>query len=96
MSSSTPPASSSPKVEKDVGLPTSETRQKRKRAMIILTVIFAVIALIWFLYWLIWGRFEVYTDDAYVHQLADADKIIDMILKNNGPNLYMPMDDNHE
>ena len=45
---------------------TPETLRKRKKAMLILGGIFLLIALIWFLYWLIWGRFEQYTDDAYV------------------------------
>lgn len=46
---------------------TPETRRKRMIAMIILGGIFLVIGLLWFFYWLIWGRFEVYTDDAYVN-----------------------------
>jgi len=46
---------------------TKETRRKRKRAMLILGGIFLIIGLIWFIYWLIWGQFEVYTDDAYVN-----------------------------
>ena len=45
---------------------TPETLRKRKKAMTILGGSFLLIALIWFLYWLIWGRFEQYTDDAYV------------------------------
>lgn len=49
------------------GAATSETRHKRKVAMLSLSAIFLSIGLIWFLSWLIWGRFEVYTDDAYVN-----------------------------
>lgn len=44
----------------------AKTRQKRKLAMLTLGGFFVIIALLWFLYWLIWGRFELYTDDAYV------------------------------
>lgn len=48
------------------GGPSPETLHKRKTAMLILGGIFLFIAVLWFLYWLIWGRFERYTDDAYV------------------------------
>lgn len=41
-------------------------KQKRKRWLMILTVIFLALGLLWLIYWLIWGRFEEYTDDAYV------------------------------
>ena len=40
---------------------------RRKIAMLALGVIFLCIALIWLIYWLIWGRFAIYTDDAYVN-----------------------------
>ncbi|KTC90826.1 efflux RND transporter periplasmic adaptor subunit [Fluoribacter dumoffii] len=43
-----------------------QTLHKRKIAMFLLGGIFLFAALLWFLYWLIWGRFELYTDDAYV------------------------------
>lgn len=46
---------------------TPETLRKRKLAMLLLGSIFLFIGLVWFIYWLIWGRFEVYTDDAYVN-----------------------------
>lgn len=46
---------------------TPETRHKRKIAMLTLGSIFLSVAVICFFYWLIWGRFEVYTDDAYVN-----------------------------
>ncbi len=46
---------------------TPETLRKRKIAMLLLGGIFLLTALLWFLYWLIWGRFELYTDDAYVN-----------------------------
>ncbi len=39
----------------------------RKRAMSALTILFLVIGLLWLLYYIIWGRFYVYTDDAYVN-----------------------------
>ncbi len=42
-------------------------QRKRKIALLALSAIFLVIAIVWFFYWLIWGRFEVYTDDAYVN-----------------------------
>mgnify|MGYP001044431732 FL=1 len=48
------------------GGPSPETLHKRKTAMLILGGIFLFVAVLWFLYWLIWGRFERYTDDAYV------------------------------
>ena len=46
---------------------TNDSQQKRKIALISLSIIFLVIGLLWLFYWLIWGRFEVYTDDAYVN-----------------------------
>lgn len=44
-----------------------ETLYKRKVAMFTLGGIFLLIALSWLIYWLIWGQFELYTDDAYVN-----------------------------
>jgi len=41
--------------------------QRRKLAMLSLGGIFLLIGLVWFVYWFIWGRFELYTDDAYVN-----------------------------
>lgn len=40
---------------------------KRKKMMTGLGIIFLIIGVLWLLYWLIWGQFEVYTDDAYVN-----------------------------
>lgn len=54
------------KKEQGVGA-TTETLHKRKVAMLTLGGAFLLIAVLWFLYWLIWGRFEQYTDDAYVN-----------------------------
>lgn len=45
---------------------TPETKHKRKVAMIIFGGSILVIAILWFLYWLIYSRFEEYTDDSYV------------------------------
>jgi len=48
---------------------TSEPKQRngrRRRWMIGAACVFLVILLIYFLYWLVWGQFEVYTNDAYV------------------------------
>jgi membrane fusion protein (multidrug efflux system) len=39
----------------------------RKLAMTLLTALFVFAGIVWLLYWLIWGRFEIYTDDAYVN-----------------------------
>ncbi len=52
--------------EKDTGLPTPETRHKRKEAFIFMGGAFGIIFLIWLIYYLIFGQFEIYTDDAYV------------------------------
>lgn len=41
--------------------------ENRKHWIILLTKIFCVIAVIYLLYWLIWGRFDDYTNDAYVN-----------------------------
>ena len=49
------------------GQATPETLRKRKKAMLMLGALFLFIALLWCLYWLIWGRFALYTDDAYVN-----------------------------
>lgn len=40
---------------------------KRKELLTILAVVFLGIGILWFLYWIIWGRFDIYTDDAYVN-----------------------------
>lgn len=53
--------------EVDQGKATPETLHKRKVAMIVLGTLFLILALIWLIYWLIWGQFELYTDDAYVN-----------------------------
>lgn len=42
-------------------------RRYRKSSLLILAAIFIFIGIIWLLYYLIWGQFEVYTDDAYVN-----------------------------
>lgn len=66
MTSSSPPNSSNtPPV--DTGRPTRITRKKRKQATIGLTTVFVIMGAIWLLYYLIWGQFQVYTDDAYVN-----------------------------
>lgn len=44
----------------------TQKAQRRKFAMTMLTGIFLALGLIYLLYWLIWGRFEIYTEDAYV------------------------------
>jgi membrane fusion protein (multidrug efflux system) len=46
---------------------TKRARRKRKHLLITLAIIFLIIGLLWLIYWLIWGRFEEYTDDAYVN-----------------------------
>ncbi|WP_115709896.1 HlyD family secretion protein [Legionella sainthelensi] len=46
---------------------TPETLRKRKIAMLVLGGVFLLIALLWLTYWLIWGQFELYTDDAYIN-----------------------------
>jgi|SRR5579872_5651097 len=40
---------------------------KRNLAIVILTAVFLFIFVVWFLYWFFWGRYEIYTDDAYVN-----------------------------
>jgi len=40
---------------------------RRNFALVTLTVIFLFIFVGWFLYWIFWGRYEIYTDDAYVN-----------------------------
>lgn len=49
--------------------PPDPVRQHRHRviAMEILTIIFLSIGIAWLLDWLLWGRYHVYTDDAYVN-----------------------------
>jgi membrane fusion protein (multidrug efflux system) len=59
-------APATPDPKQSVGS-TPETRRKRKLAIIILGSIFLILGLIWLIDWFIWGRFEVYTDDAYVN-----------------------------
>ena len=45
----------------------NQNHQKRRQILTWLGALFLVIGVIWFLYWLIWARFEEYTDDAYVN-----------------------------
>ncbi len=52
--------------KEDTGRATPQTLHRRKVAMLVLGGVFLFIALVWGLYWLIWDRFAVYTDDAYV------------------------------
>lgn len=42
-------------------------KERRKKMVKILTIVFLVLGVLWLAYWLIWGRFEIETDDAYVH-----------------------------
>jgi membrane fusion protein (multidrug efflux system) len=51
----------------NTGAATPETLHKRKIAMLTLGGIFLFIGLVWLIYWVFWGRFEEYTDDAYVN-----------------------------
>lgn len=39
----------------------------RNLTLVSLTALFLCIFVIWFLYWFFWGRYEIYTDDAYVN-----------------------------
>jgi membrane fusion protein (multidrug efflux system) len=41
--------------------------KKKKLKMIVLIGIFLTVALLIFLYWVVWGRFTISTNDAYVH-----------------------------
>lgn len=41
-------------------------KKKRKRILIRIAIVFLIIGLLYAIYWLIWGRFEEYTDDAYM------------------------------
>lgn len=52
---------------RDQGKANPETKRKRKLAMLTLGSIFLFLGFIWLIYWLIWGRFHIYTDDAYVN-----------------------------
>lgn len=45
----------------------SPVRNHRKIGIIILTIVILIVAVIAFIYWIIWGRFKVDTDDAYVN-----------------------------
>lgn len=65
-SSSDATSKSTPPSAKDAAL-TAKRLKLRKRAMEILAAVFLVIAIIWGLYWLFIGRFQAYTDDAYVN-----------------------------
>ena len=42
-------------------------RKKRQHLLIGLAILFLILGLLWLIYYLIWGRFEEYTDDAYVN-----------------------------
>jgi len=65
--SSTPTPPSEPAVRGATKSSERARLKKRNVAMIILASIFLFIGLVWFIYWLIFGQFEVYTDDAYVN-----------------------------
>jgi len=45
----------------------SSMHHNRTIGLLLLSSIFLFISIIWFFYWLLWDRFEVYTDDAYVN-----------------------------
>ncbi len=45
----------------------AQQHHQRTIAMEVLVIVFLAIGIAWFLHWFIWGRFEVYTDDAYVN-----------------------------
>ena len=45
----------------------NHNKHRRQLIMIVLAAVFLFIGFIWLLYWLIWGRFEEYTEDAYVN-----------------------------
>lgn len=69
-STNPPPDSSAPNnanATPDTGLPTRITFKKRKQATIGLAAVFGVIGTLWLIHYLIWGQFQVYTDDAYVN-----------------------------
>lgn len=44
-----------------------EQHDTRKKAMLKLSILFLALGLIWLIYWLLFSRFSVYTDDAYVN-----------------------------
>ena len=72
------------------GASTPETRRKRKIAMLILGAVFIFIAIIWLIYYLIWGQFEVYTDDAYVNG-----NIVQLMPQVTGTVIEIDTDDTH-
>jgi membrane fusion protein (multidrug efflux system) len=43
-----------------------KSNPKRKKAIFITLLVFAILGCAWFAYWLFYGRFHQYTDDAYV------------------------------
>lgn len=45
----------------------NKRNRKRQTSLLTLSGIFLVIGLLWFFHWLVWGRFEIGTDDAYVN-----------------------------
>jgi membrane fusion protein (multidrug efflux system) len=45
----------------------SPALRKRKKILKLLGILFLLVGMLWFLYWLIIGRFNIYTDDAYVN-----------------------------
>lgn len=47
--------------------PPDPSNKKRNRAVFIACLVFLLLGIGWLLYYLIWGRFEEYTDDAYVN-----------------------------
>ncbi len=49
-----------------MSLEETHTHPKRKIILISMTLFLFIIALCFFLYWWMWGRFDEYTDDAYV------------------------------
>src|SRR5579862_3070044 len=61
------PIPSDQPTEQDPSSHNNSQHRYRVIGMEILTILFLVIGIVWFLHWVIWGRFQVYTDDAYVN-----------------------------
>ncbi|MEO8402812.1 MAG: biotin/lipoyl-binding protein, partial [Gammaproteobacteria bacterium] len=81
-------------VEENISTPQHEkthtNRLKRNRILSLMAVIFLLLAIGYVIYWLVWGRLEIFTDDAYVNG-----NIVKLMPQISGTVVSINTDDTH-